>query len=211
MKVFTKQANVYLKVRLRHDLLAISHNIWCSIDEKKHASSSKLLPRAISRSGDSKSKVTLGQYQRSRIQELLKTSDDPAKALADATINLSRQNELQIQDDHEVPLAHNEEQKKLKKEVTDAFHNANNGETDEGDFFTKKGHSDDAETETDPESYRKYLIDVLGGKENDIREILKSQTSEASGDMTSQRIPGVNDVKKERKGQGQDDEEFLVK
>lgn len=195
-------------------------------EERQVASSSKLLPRKVSKGGVNKSKVTLGQYQRARIQELLKTADDPAKALADATMVKRRSDEQygfdEIEDaeeednqDESMLLPFSKEQAMLRKEVTDAFHGGAAGEDEDGgDFFERKngGKQDEAGPDDDPESYRRYLIDVLGGKDDDIRAIIKSQAEEAAAEA-----PQGSEAKRRKQSkvsprdQEKDDDDFLAK
>ncbi|MCO5555786.1 hypothetical protein L7F22_009331 [Adiantum nelumboides] len=158
-------------------------------EERKNAAVSKLLPKRISMGNGSGKKVTLANYQRARIQELLKTSEDPAKALAEATMIERRSDERPGYDDEEAStaiLSHNQEQEKLRKDVTSAFHNIVDGDEEE-EFFTKKADGKHLEEDgDDPESYRKYLLDVLGGKEDEIRDILRSQAEEAAAETMCQ-------------------------
>lgn len=128
------------------------------------------------------------------MEELIKTSSDPAKAFADAT-SFSAGNEFGYgsnqdqgygnrNDDEggEELVAPVQEQEKLKREVRDAFNNFNNDDDDEdedGGFFVKRDLDQEA---LEGDDYRKYLLSVLeesGGGEKAVREALKSQIEEA--------------------------------
>lgn len=195
-------------------------------EERKTAAESKLLPRRIAIGNGSNQKVTLANYQRARIQELLKTSDDPAKALADATMIERRSDEkpgCDGEDGSSAMQSHNQEQEQLRKDVTKAFHSIVDGNEEDGEFFTKKGDGQHLEEDgngsnEDPESYRKYLLDVLGGKEDEIRDILRSQAEEAAA---GDRVPAIQFASsapiQERKhismheqGNEKENEDFLV-
>lgn len=192
-------------------------------EERKNAAESKLLPRRLKIDNDSGKKVTLANYQRARIQELLKTSEDPAKALADATMIERRSDEKPGYDDEEpIIQSHIQEQEQLRKDVTNAFHDIVDGEEEE-EFFVKKAdgkhlEQDEQGPEDDPENYRKYLLDVLGGKEDEIRDILRSQAEEAAaGDNVQSAKSGTPAPVRERKhismheqGNDQENEDFLV-
>ncbi|PWN35793.1 Krr1-domain-containing protein [Meira miltonrushii] len=188
-------------------------------EERKNAAESKLLPKRVIAGNDSGKKVTLANYQRARIQELLKTSDDPARALADATMIERRSDERPGHDDEEPVQSHNQEQEQLRKDVTNAFHSIVDGDEEE-EFFTKKADGKHLEEgpEDDPENYRKYLLDVLGGKEDEIRDILRSQAEEAAaGDNVQGATSGTSEPVRERKhismheqGNEQENEDFLV-
>lgn len=190
-------------------------------EERSLASSSKLLPsRTLTRPGSGK-KVTLGDYQRKRIQELMETEQDPAKALAEATMIRKRGEEEETAGpDHQ--LSHTREQEELRREVTNAFHGADEGEEeeDEDGFFTRKDRQEDEEDEVDAEAYRKYLLGVLGGKEREqaVREALRTQAEEAAlGDGGAATSANDGESKKakrgqeEQKSQTEDDEDFLMK
>lgn len=179
------------------------------------ASQSELLPRLLSNGRDGKKKVTLGQYQRERMQELMKTSDDPARALAEVTM-IERRDDIDyrhVQDEgyRNGALPFSREQEELRKEVTNAFHSV--GEGDDEDFLVKhEGEADDVEAQ-DPESYRKYLLSVIGGEDEEkaVREILRSQAEEAAaGDIP---VPARGKAPNVRVDDGteQENEEFLMK
>jgi protein KRI1 len=180
------------------------------------ASKSKLLPRTLSRGEGSKKKVTLGEYQRTRIQELMKTSDDPARALADATM-IQRRDDGAFQEedeDNKRILPHNEEQEQLRREVTNAFHTSAGDAED--DFFTKKERStskDFNDELEDPENYKKFLLGVLGGKDQEeaVREILRSQTEEAAAGDVPEPARGKAPKVRVEDNTEQENEEFLMK
>lgn len=158
--------------------------------------------------------MTLGEYQRARIQELLSTSDDPAKALAEATMIERRSDAARFADDEVAVVPHSKEQDDLRKEVTSAFHSMADGGEEGDEFFTKKegGIENFDGPEDDPDSYRRYLVDVLGGKEDEIREVIRTQAEEAAaGDA----LPTANASKKAAnmhpEANEKEDEDFLVK
>jgi len=165
--------------------------------------------------GSTREKVTLADYQRSRIQELIKTSDDPARALADATRIQRRQDGVVMDDvdadDRSGPLTHTKEQEQLRREVTSAFHSM--GEDGADDFFTKKEGGEDDDAEDDPEIYRKFLLGVLGGKDKEeaVREILRAQTAEASAGDAPDPARGKAPKVRVEEATEQENEEFLMK
>lgn len=185
--------------------------VCTSSEERDLASKSKLFPRKLSREGSSKKKVTLAEYQRSRIQELIKNSNDPAKDLAEATM-IQRREDGADADIEEGPLTHTKEQEQLRREVTDAFHSI--GDEDGEDFFTKADGANEEDDEIlDPESYRKFLLGVLGGKDKEeaVREILRTQTEEASAGDAPDPARGKAPKVRLDDNTEQDNEEFLMK
>lgn len=172
------------------------------------------MPRMLRKGAGSREKVTLADYQRSRIQELIKTSEDPAQALADATTIQRRQDGPSKDEEEEAnvgPLSHTKEQEQLRREVTSAFHSL--GEDGADDFFIKKEGAESDDIEDDPESYRRFLLGVLGGKDKEeaVREILRAQTAEASaGDAPDPARGNAPKVRVEESTE-QENEEFLMK
>lgn len=156
----------------------------------------------------------MAEYQRSRIQELIKNSDDPARDLAEATMIQRRENGVDA-DSAEGPLTHTKEQEQLRRQVTNAFHSLGDDE-EGGEFFTKKDGSDgedDKDFEDDPESYRKFLLGVLGGKDKEeaVREILRTQTEEASAGDAPDPARGKAPKVRADESTEQENEEFLMK
>lgn len=142
-------------------------------DERALASKLPTLPSS-SRSATGK-RVTLADYQRKRIQDLIKTSDDPARALAEATTAVSRG---PMEDESALPLAPAAEAEALRKEVTAAFHASDDDDDDDG-FFTRRQNGAEGE-EDDPAAYKRFLLGALGeDNERRVREILRAQIDEA--------------------------------
>ncbi|UZJ56351.1 hypothetical protein CBS101457_005671 [Exobasidium rhododendri] len=180
-------------------------------EERSLASQSKLLPRKMASGDGNKRKVTLAEYQRTRIQELMKTSDDPARALADATMIQRRDNDtFNSKTDESEPLPFTREQEELRREVTNAFHtSAGDGEED---FFTRKEGDNYGDADDDPESYKKFLLGVLGGKDKEdaVREILRAQTEEAAAGDAPKPARGKAPKVRVEDGTEQENEDFLM-
>lgn len=162
-------------------------------EEKALAAASALLPKAtkdrVAASSSSGKKVTLADYQRSRLRDLMKNSEDPALALAEATTSTTRQDEEMYGGEEErQPLSHVQEQEQLRKQVTQAFHTMGDDDEAADGFFTRK---DDADEVDDPEAYRKYLLANLGSKkaEQAVREALRYQAAEASREAAAAAGP----------------------
>ncbi|PKI85221.1 Kinetochore protein Spc24 [Malassezia vespertilionis] len=116
----------------------------------------------------SKSKrVTLQDYQRSRMQEAMETEDDPARAFAEATIK-------------EAPQAlskgptHDDEQEAIRKEFLSAAEDEANTDL----FQVRNADADD-----EKDAYKQTLMNALGESgEDDIRKAL-GDTISGTGDM----------------------------
>lgn len=144
----------------------------------------------------------------------MKTSDDPARALADATMIQRRDDQQGQSEEIQGAVPHSREQEDLQREVTRAFHSsAGDGEDD---FFTKKSSGelrDEGNAEDDPESYRRFLLSVLGGqdKEEEVRTILRAQTDDAAAGDVPKPARGKAPKVRVDDGTEQENEEFLMK
>ncbi|PWN28953.1 Krr1-domain-containing protein [Jaminaea rosea] len=195
-------------------------------EEKALAAASALLPKATREKVGKK--VTLADYQRERMRDLMKTAEDPAAALAEATTSRTRQDEMDDEDQEgQQPLSHVQEQEALRKQVTQAFHTIGDDEESEAadGFFTRR----DEDNEEDPEAYRKYLLANLGSKkaQQAVREALRYEaagSSPAAGPSSSaaeqETEPSTaaadTSIKKEKKqrksakSEAQSNEDFLM-
>ncbi|KAK0550561.1 Kinetochore protein Spc24 [Tilletia horrida] len=133
-------------------------------------------------------RMTLQDYQRQRVEELIKTSADPARALADATTNPARQVYL---DQDVKPQTHVQEQEDLRRQVTAAFHDAGAADGD-GDDLGIKAEQDDDDDNDDFFKPKKSKVKVEHG-DDDAKSVLQP-------------------AKKGKKGKGKeaDDEAFLM-
>ena len=202
-------------------------------EEKALAATSASLPR-LSRDktlGKGKKKMTLADYQRERLRDWMDTEEDPAKALAEATTSTTRREEEERQRRQEEeeyrnrnrpePLSHVQEQELLKRQVTQAFHQMDPEEGEEGEgFFTKRragGEDDGTQDDDDPQAYRKYLLANLGqdGAEAAVRDALRYQIDEAQQQQQQPHKTGDDAAPARRtarksKSNAQDNEEFLM-
>ncbi|KAN0062772.1 Kinetochore protein Spc24 [Thecaphora frezii] len=114
--------------------------------------------QAGSAKGKKDKKVTLQDYQRQRVQELIATAADPAQAIAEAT--MAPKTDLMDEDGHGHGhgrlLAPAQEQEELRKEVSKAFHEGVEGDDD--DLFTKRSADDSSGSG----SYRDSVLAALG-------------------------------------------------
>lgn len=135
-------------------------------------------------------RVTLQDYQRQRVQELIESSADPAQELADITTVTSDRNRYS---DEQLPPALEQEQ--LRKEVSHAFHA---GLDDSEDLFTKRKYDT---AEGDSTSYRSAVLASLGpnADENTIRQALRTHSD-------SQPVISAHDTSAEQ----QANEDFLL-
>ncbi|KAK0566756.1 Kinetochore protein Spc24 [Tilletia horrida] len=185
-------------------------------------------PKVASKTKEDSSKqkrMTLQDYQRQRVEELIKTSADPAKALADATTNPARQLYLDSSESDEKPKTHVQEQEDLRKQVTAAFHDAD-AEDEGDDFFKPRGAGGDADADGEGgnDSYREYLLSAIEGDELDkaVRDALKDRSAyeaiavrdaEASEDGKEGKVDKVKKEKgkkRKRKTKEEEDEDFLM-
>ena len=117
-------------------------------------------------------RMTLQDYQRSRVLDAMKNSNDPAKEIADATVR-------QLEPVHEtkMPVTHDAEQEAIRAEFLDA---AKEGGEDDDLFHVRKVDGED--------TYRSALLDALGdqGKEDQIRGLLRDQTDDATRSKESE-------------------------
>lgn len=184
-------------------------------EEKALAAASAMLPKATRAKVNKK--VTLADYQRNRMRDLMNSSEDPALALAEATTSRTRDDERDEDmygAGREEPLSHVQEQEKLRKQVTQAFHTMGQDEEEEADFFTKSGAADE---ETEPEAYKRYLLANLGEDKGEaaLREVLKGQIEAPPPRRDLQLAEQAAEVEKpktkKRKAKGQpSDEDFLM-
>ncbi|PWZ00064.1 Krr1-domain-containing protein [Testicularia cyperi] len=121
-------------------------------------------------------KVTLQDYQRQRVEELMQTSADPAKALADATVAPYQDPNRFDDDDSYSRLPPALEQEQLRRQVTEAFHQGLDGDDD---LFVKKSH---ASADAAASSYRDAIIASLGpdADEETVRKALPSRDAAVS-------------------------------
>ncbi|PWN38960.1 Krr1-domain-containing protein [Ceraceosorus guamensis] len=190
-------------------------------DDERSRASNVALPRSskamASISSSSSKRVTLADYQRSRINELISKHKDPAAALADATTAVSRG----YANDDDAPygqLAPADEERLLQQEVTRAFHNDADVDDDDDaqqEFFTKAG-AQSHESGEDSQAYRAHLLGALGtDKENEVRKLL-----EGYGQADDQSVPNLRATKRkeskktsssaEKKSEERQNEDFLT-
>ncbi|KAJ1025149.1 hypothetical protein NDA16_002655 [Ustilago loliicola] len=136
-------------------------------------------------------KVTLQDYQRQRVQELIETSENPAEALADATTSDRAKGIFHAEEEERMPFA--QEQEELRKEVSQAFHA---GIDAEDDLFVKRS---EAQTNGST-SYRDAVIASLGpdADEETIRQAIRRQKAadnEEASASTSSAVHGETDQK----------------
>ena len=143
-------------------------------------------------------KLTLQDYQRQRVQELIETSENPAEALAEATMSDRAKGVLANDEDDGETRPFAQEQEDLRKEVSQAFHA---GIGDEDDLFVKRSEAQDGEGV----SYREAVIASLGpnADEETIRQAIRRNRS----DETSASVSVLaNDTELEQKK----NEDFLL-
>lgn len=180
-------------------------------EEKAMAATSAMLPKGT-RSKVEK-KVTLADYQRNRLRDLMATSDDPALALANATAFQRRADEATGTNSE--PLSHNQEQEKLRKQVTQAFHEMDADEEEDG-FFTKRKMDGDSDEEGGAESYKRYLLESLGNAKSRkaVREALRTPqemfASVPQASSSKSEAPSSSKPKKRKQQDPQANEEFLM-
>ncbi|GAC98060.1 potential nucleolar ribosome biogenesis factor [Pseudozyma hubeiensis SY62] len=136
-------------------------------------------------------KVTLQDYQRQRVQELIETSDNPAEALADATTSDRAKGIYNDQEGEAMPFA--QEQEALRKEVSHAFHA---GIDDADDLFVKRSEAQNGDGSS---SYRDAVIASLGpnADEETIRQaIRRDQPGQVSASTSVLVADDANDDKK---------------
>ncbi|KDN51354.1 Krr1-domain-containing protein [Tilletiaria anomala UBC 951] len=185
----------------------------------------------------SNKKITLQDYQRSRIQEALASDasgDAAARALAEATTNPTRLGHHVDYDSSGAPRTYAQEEEDLRREVLAAFHgdveDDEGGDDDGGGVFQKRGGGvgDDDEDGT---SYRSYILRALGGDEDAVRDVLREraeavakegiilagndgdESAVGSNKETGQKKEGEKGKEKARKnGKAQEeaDHEFLM-
>ncbi|PWN47861.1 hypothetical protein IE53DRAFT_389987, partial [Violaceomyces palustris] len=156
-------------------------------------------------------KLTLKDYQRQRVEELIQSSDDPARELAEATTNPTPRrldDQAQAADTLITPAR---EQELLRNEVLDAFH-SDLAQGDDDEFFKKKSDLDQADESLGENSYRRQLLAALGegADEGIIREALRSQIGiQPSGgaEVEEEASKGKKKKKKEKEGKGKGKEE----
>lgn len=126
-------------------------------------------------------RVTLQDYQRQRVQELIETSENPAEALADATTSDKAKGIFYDAEEERVPFA--QEQEELRKQVSQAFHSTVD---DEDDLFVKRS---EAQTNGST-SYRDAVIASLGPEadEETIRQAIRRQKA-ADDEQASASTP----------------------
>lgn len=193
-------------------------------EEKALAASSSLLPKATR--AKLNKKVTLADYQRNRLRDLMADSADPALALAEATTSRTREDDMADGDyegQYQQPLSHVQEQAQLRRQVTQAFHDTDGpGAEEEGDFFTKtKAGGVDGDEDDDAGSYRRYLLKTLGDEkaQKAVREALRSPAElaavessdvEAAGPSSEPESAPVKRKSKKTQSEAQQNEDFLM-
>ncbi|CAO1617217.1 unnamed protein product [Jaminaea pallidilutea] len=181
-------------------------------EEKALAAASAMLPKNTRDKVNKK--VTLADYQRSRLRDLMANSEDPAQALAEATTSRTRADEAEEQSESQ-PLSHVQEQEQLRKQVTQAFHSM---DSDEGTgLFTKRQGTgqESAENKDEAAEYRKFLLQSMSSDQTGqaLRDAVQEQTATASGTTegpapTPQR--SASGKTKSLKSQKELNEEFLT-
>ncbi|KAI3487773.1 hypothetical protein L1887_48254 [Cichorium endivia] len=134
-------------------------------------------------------KLTLQDYQRQRVQELIETSENPAEALADATTSDRAKGIQDGDDDDQMPFA--QEQEELRKQVSQAFH----ANVDEADgLFVKRS---DAEGSNGAGSYRDAVIASLGpdASEDMVREAIRRNRETESSEAVASTSTDPNEQK----------------
>lgn len=136
------------------------------------AEQAQLRTGAPSARGSSSKKMTLQDYQRSRVLDAMKNSNDPAKEIADATMRQSEPAQ-----DTTMPATHDAEQEAIRAEFLNAARE--DGEDDDL-FHVRKADGED--------TYRSALLDALGdqGNEDQIRGLLRDHTNDASRSKESE-------------------------
>ncbi|CDU22265.1 related to KRI1-KRRI-Interacting protein 1 [Sporisorium scitamineum] len=144
-------------------------------------------------------KLTLQDYQRQRVQELIETSENPAEALADATTSDRVKGIFNNDngDGERRPFA--QEQEDLRKEVSQAFHA---GIGDEDDLFVKRSETQNGDGTS---SYRDAVLASLGPNADEdtiLQAIRRNQPDETSASTSVL----ANDTEAEQKK----NEDFLL-
>ncbi|WFD21089.1 Kinetochore protein Spc24 [Malassezia caprae] len=132
-------------------------------DDEQAALATRAFPTKEHKS--SSKKMTLRDYQRSRMLEAMKDTSDPAKAFADAT-SLEPQSETRAQP------THNEEQEAIRSEFLDAARDSGDGDGD--DLF----HVRAVDGQDENQSYRQALLDAVDEQngEKNVRDLLRDHT-----------------------------------
>lgn len=118
-------------------------------------------------------RMTLQDYQRQRMQEIMQKEKDPALAYAEATVKDKRQ-----PDDDSRPPTHDEEQEALRAELAGAF----KPDDTDGDLFQVRKEGDD----TSGSTYREALLRALeqgqaeGASEEQLRRLLQDNSEQPS-------------------------------
>lgn len=108
-------------------------------------------------------KMTLPDYQRQRMQEIIATEADPAKAYAEATMAPRHQ--------ESVAPTHDEEQEAARAEFVAAAQG-----DDDGELFSVAQHTDGSD------EYRRAMLDALDGKsEQPVRELVRDSAETKDG------------------------------
>lgn len=126
-------------------------------------------------------KLTLQDYQRQRVQELIQTSENPAEELADATTSDRVKGIFTNDDDDGERRPFAQEQEDLRKEVSQAFHA---GIGDEDDLFVKRS---EAQNSNGSSSYRAAVLASLGpnADEDTIRQAIRRNQPDQATASTS--------------------------
>lgn len=182
------------------DLANISQLAISLAEERKRASEAAASLFNPSKEHQSKSKrMTLKDYHRQQLQELVATSADPAAALAEATSGINHYN-----DNDDTLRAPVKEEADLRAEVTRAFHEAgDDGDDDDGFLVRKDGVKKGASAE-DENPYRRFLLESLDNEEHlrAIRQALRGQMDEAAapdGDAEGTAPASLPETHKEEK------------
>ena len=166
------------------------------------AAASKGIASSAQAKKDKSKKLTLQDYQRQRVEELIKTSSDPARDLADAT--MATKSQPFLDDSHDSLLAPVQEQELLRKQVTQAFHE---GVNDDDELFVKRGDSD----ENTGSSYRTNLLAALGqdADEETIRAAIRSKPEGEPSLKPKKKGPKASALTEEER-QEKANEDFLL-
>lgn len=174
-------------------------------------------------------KVTLADYQRSRLKDFMANSEDPALALTNATTFQTRGDKDQYAGNPSLrPLSYVQEQEQIRKQLTQAFHTMGgdtDGDAEKDEFFTKRRVGDDFDEEEDTGTYKEYLLSSLGNEKSvkAVREALRNVGQELSSTSIQPALASTRNassnaeaealyvISKERKDPvQQSDEEFLM-
>lgn len=136
-------------------------------DTEQAALQSARMSSDVNYKSNSRKKMTLQDYQRSRMLDAMKHSSDPAKDFAEATVHNGKN------DDQPIPTTHDDEQEAIRAEFLRA---AQDSEGQDDLFQVRKAEGGDEST------YHSILMGALGkdASEDKIRELLRDHTHDES-------------------------------